>query len=73
MSYANWTSGRTSAFDQLGHRTPTSGEESKWASHPEMTPRKIECGQQPHKEQESERAVSQKRQSQSRLLNIGFD
>ena len=31
-----------------------------------MTPRKIERGQQPHKEQESERAVSQKRRSQSR-------
>ena len=30
-----------------------------------MTPHKIERGQQPHKEQESERAVSQKRQSQS--------
>ena len=56
---------RTSAFDRLGHRTPTSQEESKWAPHPEMTPRKIERGWQPHKEQESERAVSQKRRSQS--------
>ena len=42
--------GRTSAFDRLGHRTPTSQEESKWVPHPEMTPRKIECGWQPHKE-----------------------
>ena len=33
--------------------------------HPEMTPRKIERGRQPHKEQESERAVSQKHRSQS--------
>ena len=57
--------GRTSAFDRLGHRTPTSQEESKWAPHPEMTPRKIERGRQPHKEQESERAVSQKCWSQS--------
>ena len=60
------TTGRTSAFDHLGHRTPTSQEESKWAPHPEMTPHKIERGQQPHKEQESERAVSQKHWSQSR-------
>ena len=57
--------GRTSAFDRLGHRTPTSQEESKWAPRPEMTPRKIERGWQPHKEQESERAVSQKCRSQS--------
>ena len=57
--------GRTSAFDWLGHHTPTSQEESKWAPHPEMTPCKIDRGRQPHKEQETERAVSQKRQSQS--------
>ena len=30
-----------------------------------MTPRKIDRGQQPHKEQETQRAVSQKRRSQS--------
>ena len=58
--------GRTSAFDQLGHRTLTSQEESKWAPRPEMTPHKIDRGRQPHKEQETQRAVSQKRQSQSR-------
>ena len=57
--------GRTSAFDRLGHRTPTSQEESKWAPRPEMTPHKIDRGRQPHKEQETERAVSQKRRSQS--------
>ena len=59
------TTGRTSAFDQLGHHTPTSQEESKWAPHPEMTPCKIDRGWQPHKEQETERAVSQKCRSQS--------
>ena len=58
--------GRTSAFDWLGHRTPTSQEESKWAPCPEMTPRKIDRGRQPHKEQETQRAVSQKHWSQSR-------
>ena len=63
------TTGRTSAFDWLGHHTPTSQEESKWAPHPEMTPHKIERGRQPHKEQESERAVSQKHRSQSRPHN----
>ena len=57
--------GRTSAFDRLGHRTPTPQEESKWAPHPEMTPRKIDRGRQPHKEQETQRAVSQKCRSQS--------
>ena len=60
---------RTSAFDRLGYRTPTSQEESKWVPHPEMTPRKIDRGRQPHKEQETGRAVSQKRRSQSRPRN----
>ena len=58
-------SSRTLAFDWLGHHTPTSQEESKWAPRPEMTPRKIDRGQQPHKEQDSQRAVSQKHRSQS--------
>ena len=68
MSYATGqaATGRTSAFDQLGHRTPTPQEESKWVPHPEMTPRKIDRGWQPHKEQETQRAVSQKCWSQSR-------
>ena len=57
--------GRTSAFDRLGHRTLTPEEESKWAPCPEMTPRKIDRGRQPHKEQETQRTVSQKHQSQS--------
>ena len=57
--------GRTSAFDRLGHHTLTPQEESKWAPHPEMTPHKIDHGWQPHKEQETQWAVSQKRRSQS--------
>ena len=60
------TTGRTSAFDQLGYRTPTSQEESKWAPCSEMIPHKTDRGRQPHKEQETERAVSQKHRSQSR-------
>ena len=59
------TSSRTSAFDQLGHRTPAHKEESKWAPRPEMTPCKIDHGRQSHKEQEAKRSVSQKHQSQS--------
>ena len=31
-----------------------------------MTPRKVECGRHPHKDQESQRAISQKTRSQSR-------
>ena len=58
--------GRMSAFDRLGYHTPTSQEESKWVPLPEMTPRKIDRGRQPHKEQETGRAVSQKHRSQSR-------
>ena len=64
-STGSTVTGRTSAFDRLGHRTPTSQEESKWAPHPEMTPRKIDYGQQPHKEQQTKWAVSQKHGSQS--------
>ena len=59
------TTGRTSAFDRLGHRTLAHQEEGKWVPCPEMTPHKIDHGWQPHKEQETQRAVSQKRQSQS--------
>ena len=40
-------------------------EESKSAPRAEMTPRKIDRGRQPHKEQETQRAVSQKHRSQS--------
>ena len=59
------TSGRTSAFDRLGHRALAPQEEDKWAPWPEMTPRKVDRGWQPNKEQEPQRAVSQKRWSQS--------
>ena len=52
MSTGSATTGRTSAFDRLGHRTLTPQEESKWVPHPEMTPRKIDRGRQLHKEQE---------------------
>ena len=58
------TSGRTSAFDQLGRRAPAPQEEDEWAPRPEMTPHKVDHGWQPNKEQESQWAVSQKRQSQ---------
>ena len=60
------TTGRTSAFDRLGHCTPAPQEEGKWVPCPKMTPRKIDHGRQPHKEQETQREVSQKRLSQSR-------
>ena len=59
------TSGRTSAFDRLGRRAPAPHEEDQWVPRPEMTPRKIDHGWQPNKEQESQRAGSQKQQSQS--------
>ena len=55
-----------SAFDRLGHRTPTQQEEDKFVPRPEMTTRKIDCGRQPHKEPEAQCVVSQKRRSQSR-------
>ena len=54
------TPGRTSAFDRLGHQTPAAQEEHKWVPRPEMTPHKIDRGRQPNKEQESQRAGSQK-------------
>ena len=41
------TSSRTSAFDRLGHRTLAPQEENPWAPQPEMTPRKVDRGQQP--------------------------
>ena len=54
------TSGRTSAFDRLGHQAPAPQEENKWVPQPEMTPRKVDCGWQPDKEQESQWTGSQK-------------
>ena len=59
------TTSRTSAFDWLGHHTPAHQEDSKWVPRPEMTPHRIYRGQQPHKEQDTQWAVSQKHQSQS--------
>ena len=57
--------GRTSAFDRLGHRAAAPDEEGKWAPHPEMTPHRIDRGRQQQKEQEAKRAVSQKCRGQS--------
>ena len=59
------TSGRTSAFDRLGHQTLAPQEENQWVPRPEMTPCKVDRGRQPNKEQESQWAGSQKQWSQS--------
>ena len=57
----------------VGHR-PLTGwgtvpqpprEKVNGCPHPEMTPRKIERGRHPHKDQETQRVVSQKHRSQS--------
>ena len=59
---------RVSVFDRLGHRIQDTQKEDKWAPHPEMTPRKVEHGRQPGRDQDSSsRPPSQKRRSQSRL------
>ena len=60
------TTSQTSAFDRLGHCTLIQQEEDKFAPRPEMTPRKIDRGWQPHKEPEAQCVVSQNRRSQSR-------
>ena len=58
---------RVSVFDRLRHRTQNTQKEDEWAPHPEMTPRKVEHGRQPGRDQDlSSRPPSQKRQSQSR-------
>ena len=58
---------RVSVFDRLGHRMQDTQKEDEWASHPEMTPRKVERGRQPGRDQDSSsRPPSQKRRSQSR-------
>ena len=58
---------RVSVFDQLGHRVQNTQKEDKWTPRPEMTPRKVERGRQPERDQDfSSRPPSQKRQSQSR-------
>ena len=57
---------RVSVFDRLGHRVQDTQKEDKWAPHPEMTPRKVEHGHQPGRDQDSSsRPLSQKRWSQS--------
>ena len=60
------TSGRMSAFNRLGHQMMAPQEENLWVPQPEMTPRKVDRGRQPDKEQESQWARSQKCRSQSR-------
>ena len=58
---------RVSVFERLGHRTQDTQKEGEWAPHPEMTPRKVERGCQPGRDQDSSsRPPSQKRRSQSR-------
>ena len=57
---------RVSVFDQLGHRVQNIQKEDEWAPRPEMTPRKVEHGRQPGRDQDSpSRPPSQKRRSQS--------
>ena len=57
---------RVSVFDRLGHRTQDTQKEDEWAPRPEMTPRKVERGRQPGRDQDSSsRPPSQKRWSQS--------
>ena len=58
---------RVSVFDRLGHRVQDTQKEDEWAPHPEMTPRKVQHGRQPGRDQDSSsRPLSQKRRSQSR-------
>ena len=58
---------RVSVFDQLGHRMQDTQKEDEWAPRPEITPRKVERGPQPGRDQDSSsRPPSQKRRSQSR-------
>ena len=57
---------RVSVFDRLGHRVQNTQKEDEWAPRPEMTPRKVERGHQPGRDQDSSsRPLSQKRRSQS--------
>ena len=57
---------RVLVFDRLGHRTQDTQKEEEWAPRPEMTPRKVEHGCQPGRDQDSSsRPPSQKRRSQS--------
>ena len=57
---------RVLVFDRLGHRAQDTQKEDEWAPRPEMTPRKVERGRQPGRDQDSSsRPPSQKRRSQS--------
>ena len=57
---------RVLVFDRLGHRAQDTQKEDEWAPHPEMTPRKVERGCQPGRDQDSSSTPpSQKRRSQS--------
>ena len=57
---------RISVFNRLGHRVQNTQKEDEWAPRPEMTPRKVERGCQPGRDQDSSsRPLSQKRRSQS--------
>ena len=57
---------RVSVFDRLRHRMQDTQKEDEWAPRPEMTPRKVEHGCQPGRDQDSSsRPPSQKRRSQS--------
>ena len=56
---------RVSVFNRLGHRAQDTQKEDEWAPRPEMTPRKVERGRQPGRDQDSSsRPPSQKRRSQ---------
>ena len=57
---------RVLVFDRLRHRVQDTQKEDEWTPRPEMTPRKVERGCQPGREQDSSsRPPSQKRRSQS--------
>ena len=57
---------RVLVFDRLRHRVQNTHEEDEWTPHPEMTPRKVQRGCQPGRDQDSSsRPLSQKRRSQS--------
>ena len=57
---------RVSVFDRLGHRMHDTQKEDEWAPCPEMTPRKVERGCKPGRDQDSSSSPpSQKRGSQS--------
>ena len=43
---------RVSVFDRLRHRTQDTQKEDEWAPCPEMTPRKVERGRQPGRDQD---------------------